>query len=265
MTVEYAQEGGYQRTQSVIYQMQETLLNASKDGVNGTDDLQKLAATESSITVNSERVLSYVSKNYGFQRRNLGTLRYSPLRQGRFEGSEKKQELPFPYNYCRAFIPEPFLPRLGTSAINSIITVILTSEDLQIAIEKNQNIRFQNRELWGVDIYTCDSDPLLALVHCGALDFKGSSGTRKRRTPANLENPDNVVSLFDDKPPLHSKSMPGFDLEVQLLMLPPLQRYCSVERYGIKSRAWEVIHDGLSYGIYSIRVNPRAEDAYVES
>lgn len=75
--------------------------------------------------------------------------------------------------------------------------------------------------------------------------------------PVNVTNQDNVTGnlpLLEGTP---------FDLEVELLFLPTLQKYPSVKRFDITSREWgseaTVIHDGLSYGIYSIVIKQRLD------
>ncbi|AET38740.1 Rxt3p Ecym_3247 [Eremothecium cymbalariae DBVPG len=281
MTVMNASEEAYYRMQSEIYRMQETLLNASKE--QGAESQNTKATSLSAETkkgaegitkkddyeVNSIQVLEYVEEHYAQQRREIGILKYDPLREGCFEEAEggeeqlPKETLPFPYDVQQKLMPPPFLPRLSNKDINAIVTVVIKSEDLLHAREKNGNIRIQNRELWGVDIYSCDSDPLLALVHCGAIDLrsdmdlvKGMQQRELRRTPGNINNQDNVISTLVPDGTGNQGYLP-FDVTIQLLMFPPLRRYPSLERNGFVSREWDGWHDGLSYGIHAIRFQPR--------
>lgn len=229
------------RTQSVSFSMQ-----------GGYQDLDK---SNSETVIDSKQVLQYVEKYYKERRRNLGTLRYDALRQGRFDGDSGHISLPFPYDFRCREMPEPFIPRLGNGAINGLLSVLVKPEDLVAALERDENARVYNRELWGTDIYTCDSDPLLVLVHCGALGIDGSGV--QRRTPANLANPDCVSTQLqktDGDTGLDTRGLSGFDIILQLLFLPPLQSYFSSTRFGIQSRNWNTLHDGLSYGIYSIEI-----------
>ena len=110
-----------------------------------------------------------------------------------------------------------------------------------------------------------------------------------RRTPVNQTNKDNVVGEI----PKDEHGLKPFDLDVDILLLPRLQQYFSVKRYGITSRHWgklttplkvdaytvhlrmsmhvsleeniypieTMAHDGLSYGIHKIVIKPRTANA----
>lgn len=132
-----------------------------------------------------------------------------------------------------------------------MVEVKISYEDLQSSVQVKDSPRTVNNEIWGTDIHTDDSDPILVLRHCG-LSLDDVNGTC--RTPANLHNSDNLLGTV---PPAGTP----FDVEIQLLLLPPLQKYTSLRRYGITSRQWgnggTTPHDGLSYGIYSIKILTR--------
>lgn len=245
----------YRQTQSQIYNLQETILNSAKHAGN-TDkrsaaDLPKnLARAPETIQVNSTHVLQYVIEKYGLApKENLGTLVYHPYLTGSFESEKCETRFPDdPYAYS---IPRPFLPALSEDCINKLITIQVAYEDLRDSFTTVSSPRAQNNEIWGCQIYTDDSEPLLVLKHCGfsISDFNGTA-----RTPANLSNQDNVRGAV---PPDGAP----FDLEIDLLVLPQLQQYPSVEKHGVASRSWGVDtptpHDGLSYGIYAIRITAR--------
>ena len=214
--------------------------------------------------------------------------------------------VPFPYDLERRVLPVPFLPEFPEESANSIITISIKYEDLMKSFNDSGDCpRTFNNEIWGCDVYTDDTDPILALRHCGftCLDpppltpthFKGKASHKPstpaplRRTPVNQTNKDNVVGEI----PKDEHGLKPFDLDVDILLLPRLQQYFSVKRYGITSRHWgklttplkvdaytvhlrmsmhvsleeniypieTMAHDGLSYGIHKIVIKPRTANA----
>lgn len=263
----------YRQTQSQIYRLQETILNSSrnrpssegrkeqgedhaekqeyghyKTEENQSSVLKKHSFIDRSVTVDSNPALNYVDVNYSSQRRHLGTLYYHLQGTGSFdENSLETEELSFPYDSISTSVPPPFLPLFTNNEINCLLTIKLSYEDIQTALGTTTvNHRVQNNEVWGTEIYTDDSDILLVLRHCGVIP----SANSKTRTPANISNCDQVSGVF---PPGNAP----YDLSVDILLLPPLQKYTSTERHGIHSREWDTWHDGLSFGVYSVVVTPR--------
>lgn len=258
----------YRQTQSQIYGLQETILNSTKNVNSNKDDqrlrtenMSKIAEMNRSGTdetvVSSSHVLEYVQKKYGsVQKRSLGTICYHPYKEGEFEDGQTNKanthaQISFPYNLFELSMPQSFLPGFGEDKIHSLVTVKVLYEELLKSFQNFDSPRTLNNEIWGCQIYTDDSDPLLVLRHCG-LSISDYNGMH--RTPANFQNKDNVEGTI---PP---KGTP-FDLEVALLLLPSLQSYPSVRKYGITSRQWGVDtptpHDGLSYGIFGIKIIAR--------
>ncbi|QEU62206.1 Rxt3 [Kluyveromyces lactis] len=216
---------------------------------------------ENEIDVNSKSVLEYTEQDYALQRRPLATLEYDSMRVGVFPGDPKLEALPFPYNFKTIRSPRPFIPRMSHNHINSILTIQIDSIYLQ-QVARGENIRYQNREIWGTDIYTDDSDIILVLQHCGVLPFSEpfdqnsngkpsnvrSSKTKLRRTPANMSDQNSVTGAIPER------EIP-FAIKVDILMLPPLQGYASSTRNNITSREWTgQVHDGLSYGIFHVDI-----------
>jgi hypothetical protein len=134
--------------------------------------------------------------------------------------------------------------------------------------DKSREEITSRRAVWGSDIYTDDSDIIAAGIHQGW--FRGAW------------NPDVDVSLLDldievdggaVQPPLDTDALittpprtgpmhvpKHRDCHITILILPLLQKYSSLTRFGIKSREWgtkhdghQSIHDGLSFMIMSIR------------
>ena len=117
--------------------------------------------------------------------------------------------------------------------------------------------------MWGSDVYTDDSDPLAAAIHNGwirgqwgdevdtsALDL-GSDDTPVSRSKGGKSTSDASTTL-SSRPSSPMVPPPQKDLHITLLILPALQRYTSHVSHGLKSRAWESKHDGLSFKIERI-------------
>lgn len=116
------------------------------------------------------------------------------------------------------------------------------------------------RVLWGLDVYTDDSDPLAAAIHSGWILGDWGEGidasmlepnpTRKPSTDAGKVNDGATTELVHlTRPSEPLKPIAGKDLHLTLLILPALQSYASHVRHGIKSRAWGSTHDGMSFKI----------------
>lgn len=123
------------------------------------------------------------------------------------------------------------------------------------------------RQVWGTDVYTDDSDPLAAAIHSGwirgswaasvdvdILDLHiGSPAPQNNVNKAAISQSeqDNVVLTG---PPATGPVAPpqDHDAHITLLLLPPLEKYAASTWYGIRSRAWGDTHDGLSYKIHKV-------------
>ncbi len=136
------------------------------------------------------------------------------------------------------------------------------------------------RALWGTDIYSDDSDIIAACIHGGwirgewsqdvdvsLLGLERDSFEAERTdvavngvSEANEEGMDKAGGtgkrdIAIDAPPARGPMTPvaDCDLHVTVLILPSLEKYSSTTRFGIKSRAWQATHDGLSFMIQSIK------------
>ncbi|CAI4059527.1 hypothetical protein SUVZ_04G1690 [Saccharomyces uvarum] len=269
----------YRETQSQIYRLQETLLNSARAKNVQEEDRQEnnsyspdqygnsqvLSTGEVSAfnapEIDSQSVLTFTAEKYPKEPKILGTLYYNRFKEGSFgeNSTSYSDRHKFPYDLYDRTLPPPFLPAIGIDKINNIIMLKITYEDVQASFDNLESPRARNNEIWGCDIYSDDSDPILVLRHCGfkPVASPGSSFPKLRRTPANMANQDSVIGNL----PL-LRGTP-FDLEVGLLLLPTLQKYSSVKRFDIISRKWgsegTVLHDGISYGIYSIAIKQRLD------
>ncbi|KAF8460224.1 histone deacetylation protein Rxt3-domain-containing protein [Kalaharituber pfeilii] len=122
----------------------------------------------------------------------------------------------------------------------------------------------QRRCLWGTDVYTDDSDILAVLIHLEGIDSNLVLGTP---TLAPLgKNLEEAGAGRKGRPVTKGKSIAvngssnsagthdkAGDLIVDILILPPLEKYSSTVRNAIKSRAWLKQHDGMSYMVHQIK------------
>lgn len=234
----------YRQTQSQIYGLQDTILNSTR-AAKARSSKQD---THKAVEVSSKSVLEYMESKYGTPKKILATFQYHSFK----EANAEHTILPYPFDLYKLAMPRPFLPGYSSDKVNCLVNVKITYEDLKNSFEGRDSPRSSNNEIWGCGIYTDDSDPVLVLRHCG-LSTNDDNGSQ--RTPANLHHTDDVSGTV---PPAGTP----FDVETQLLLMPPLQGYTSLRQFGILSRPWEpqtgaLVHDGLSYGVYKIKVTPR--------
>ncbi|CCF59365.1 hypothetical protein KAFR_0G03330 [Kazachstania africana CBS 2517] len=244
----------YRQTQSEIYKLQETILNSAKNSKAGMEDDKddngnKETEPLEELNVDSTSILKYTHDKYKSKPECIGDIVYDPLKQVQLCGeSSNVISVPFPYSYFNSrIISQPLLPSFGRDRINKLLTIRVKYVDILNFMSGN-NLRLQNSEVWGTDIYTDDSDVLLMLKHVGFFDSDTSDSLQ--RTPANLDNFDNVTGVDSDLFKLNKK----FDLDVTVILLDCLQTYVGTTRHGVKSRDWigPTLHDGLSIGLYKI-------------
>ncbi|CCC66810.1 hypothetical protein NCAS_0A02520 [Naumovozyma castellii] len=268
----------YRETQSHIYSLQETILDSTKkakesktESPNEGHSSPKQETTTPDIepkqtTVNSLPILNLNEElHHGQAPSFLGSLEYNSHKVGNFNNSKTSSEVfQPPYvilseEHFLSHMPRPFIPEFGIDKAYSLLKIHIRYEQLQNAYNNISAPRTTNNELWGCDIYTDDSDPILALRHCGfQIDPKLTQG--KVRTPGNLQNTDNVHGG------LPTEDGAVFDLDLTIILLQNLQYYPSTSRFGLSSRKWGSLptesencspHDGLSFGIYEIAIVKR--------
>ncbi|KAL8772442.1 MAG: hypothetical protein Q9209_002393 [Squamulea sp. 1 TL-2023] len=125
----------------------------------------------------------------------------------------------------------------------------------------------RRRALWGCDVYTDDSDPLAVAIHSGwvqgswgdgieisMLEYsKSNSRSSGRATVIELDEVPSAGKMALTSPPPTPMSPPvDRDLHLTCLVLPPLEKYTSKIRHGIKSREWGNNHDGMSFRVEKI-------------
>lgn len=126
------------------------------------------------------------------------------------------------------------------------------------------------RQVWGTDVYTDDSDPLAAAVHSGWIRGAWSEDVDVNLLELNIGQPapqDGIVGNQSVTHEAQTKSTDTLtntpatgpvtppenrDAYITLLVLPPLEKYASSTWYGIRSRSWGDNHDGMSFKIHRI-------------
>ncbi|KAG4428284.1 hypothetical protein IFR05_016233 [Cadophora sp. M221] len=209
-------------------------------------------------TIRSQAVLDSVAH---LPRNNLGHGYYkSSIKPGRT--SVKRNLAP---GRGFASTPEP-LPNFEGSE-NGLYTIRIPRVHLgQISREEIT----RRKAVWGTDIYTDDSDIIAACIHQGwfrgawsdyidislldlVIDVPNKTG--------EVQKPSNIDETLTSPPATGPMEVPeDRDCYVTILVLPALESYASVTRFGIKSREWGVkrddyqgIHDGLSFMIASVK------------
>jgi hypothetical protein len=124
-------------------------------------------------------------------------------------------------------------------------------------LSKDQRIQLcGQRNVWGTEVYSDDSDPIAAAIHSGWLRGEwpedevdasmleiGPEGSVAQEGSEVLTEPPSSGPVL---PP------PDMDLHITVLILPALQKYASSVAFGLKSRAWGENHDGMSYMIHKL-------------
>ncbi|CDR43297.1 CYFA0S11e03488g1_1 [Cyberlindnera fabianii] len=205
------------------------------------------------VIINSSDVLDFAAK---FPRRHIGSILYTPFPT---KAGYKQLNITDPLEGIESLHESkkddnkivPLLPELRDH-INSIVTVRVPSWQIT---ELQNNKHYQERAIWGTDIYTDDSDILLILKHNGFLpqvdpELEGEEKTMEKRTPGNKDNISNITQSVTNF--RQFVNIIGGDVHVDLIVLPPLVEYAGTFRNGINSRAWKG-HDGMSLAIYGVR------------
>ena len=202
-----------------------------------------------STTIKNNQILESVRN---LPRHHLGSVVYSPGLEPPTSKASIGSRLP--YTTAPYIIP----PCEGKE--NHTLTVRVPKFYLS---RKHREQVCLHASLWGIDIYSDDSDPLAAAIHSGWI--RGDWGdiadfTMLEINPTPESKDTEHQPTLSAPPPFPMLPPPGNDLHITLLILPPLQQYPSRVNHGIKSRAWGNDHDGMSYRIEKIAwVEEKAE------
>lgn len=86
----------------------------------------------------------------------------------------------------------------------------------------------RKRSLWGTDVYTDDSDPVLAAIHTGWLRLDDFASVQTHTQPAGM-------------------------LKIRLRTHRKLINFQGSARAGVRSRSWGNSHDGISFSVDSVQ------------
>lgn len=111
------------------------------------------------------------------------------------------------------------------------------------------------RHLWGARLYRDDSDPIAAAIHSGWIrgewdDTVDVSMLDPRITAPN--HPSDAEDTLSKLPAAPVTPPAEMELQIDLLILPRIEKYEDTVEYGISSRKSST-HDGLSFMIHQIR------------
>jgi hypothetical protein len=108
---------------------------------------------------------------------------------------------------------------------------------------------------WGARIYRDDSDPIAAAIHSGWIrgewDDTVDVGMLDPRITAP-NDPSDAADTLDKLPAAPVTPPADMELQVELLILPKIDKYEGTVEYGMSSRKSRT-HDGLSFMINKIR------------
>ncbi|KAF2017149.1 Rxt3-domain-containing protein [Aaosphaeria arxii CBS 175.79] len=169
---------------------------------------------------------------------------------------EAKPELPKPNSalddqFSYASKPKP-MPVFERNPINCTVTCRIHRYYLKP--RQRQQIVLQHH-LWGARIYRDDSDPIAAAIHSGWIrgewDDTVDVGMLDPRITAP-NDPSDAADTLDKLPAAPVTPPADMELQVELLILPKIDKYEGTVEYGMSSRKSRT-HDGLSFMINKIR------------
>ena len=141
----------------------------------------------------------------------------------------------------------------------------------ELLTERSREHVCAERQIWGTDVYTDDSDVLAAAIHSGwirgawgddvdvsmlELSVPSPAGETANGEAESLPKEGEKAegdSALREPPPEGPVSPPANrDAYITILILPPLERYSPCTWHGMRSRSWGDNHDGMSFKIHRI-------------
>jgi hypothetical protein len=165
-------------------------------------------------------------------------------------------------NKANYFLNTPISMTLLPDFIRNYINYTIDVRIPRYYLYDNENV--YNRQVWGTDVYTDDSDIVAILYHCGILksndpfanfetlktgiNIDTNSIIKTRTEPVYAVQPDNTRENISDV------------LVVRLRVLPSLEKYIGCYRHCYNSRSWQgsVMHDGVSVSVETVRWDRKA-------
>lgn len=171
--------------------------------------------------------------------------------------------------------PEPLPRQLVGGNENCTLLVKIPRVHLTPSAREELTAR---RSIWGTEVYTDDSDVVAACIHDGwirgewgddidasLLDLnQPTTKPRKSKTVAAAD-PAASLEVLTSRPEAPVPIPVDRDLHVTVLILPALEKYSGMTRFGMTSREWGAQqssttlplghkpHDGISFAIHSVR------------
>ena len=146
--------------------------------------------------------------------------------------------------------------------------------------EKSRELVCSQRQVWGTDVYTDDSDVLASAIHAGWI--RGAWGEDVDVSMLELNpSPSAQAAANGDigaDTALHGKITESEDLSeppssgpvqpprqrdahITILVLPPLGKYTPSTWHGMRSRGWGDNHDGMSFKVHRIEWVDEGEES----
>jgi len=112
-----------------------------------------------------------------------------------------------------------------------------------------------DKNLFGAEVYTDDSDPVAMCVHSGWIrgEWADEVDTLLMDLPPPPPIDQEVDEEMTEKPEAPIVPPEDMDLHITMRILPPLQKYKGVLMHGVGSRDWSESHDGLSWMVDKLR------------
>lgn len=196
------------------------------------------------VIVNIQSVLDSVSEN---PRNHLGSQLYEA------QPVAPPSTVPLEDRFGINTFPKP-LPSFGRDRANCTFTIRVPRYYLR---ERQREMLCKRPYIWGSRIYRDDSDPLAAAVHSGWILGAWNKGEvdvkmldpriKGAAEPTDPEEPVTEIPAAPIEPPSN------YDLQLTLLILPPLEKYHSTAEYGVRSRKAGGGYSGMSFMISSLR------------
>lgn len=146
------------------------------------------------------------------------------------------------------------LPSFSANPINCTFTIRVPRYHLKP--RQRQHVVLQ-RHVWGARVYRDDSDPIAAAIHSGWIRGEWDDTIDVAMLDPRIAVPNSAGDAEDvlTKVPTAPVTPPAdVDLYIDILILPPLQRYTGSVEYGLSSRKSKGQGaGGYSYMIHKLR------------
>jgi hypothetical protein len=141
--------------------------------------------------------------------------------------------------------PKP-LPQFSKMDEGSTFTIRVS----RVHLSPTSRQEITNRcAVWGTEIYTDDSDVIAACIHFGWFRGEWSSDVDTTHLGLELDDdpPDSPKDFLEAPPRRGPIPVPADkDADITVLICPPLEKYTSSIKFGLKSREWGDTHDGYT-------------------